>query len=86
MKRLIRPFSFGLFVLSLPISYIAFVFGFIILLMIAERTLIDLSDGVYYFSITYAVSCYLWIPGTWLLLSIGGRFIQTRRARSPEQE
>lgn len=80
MKRLVRPYSFGLFILSLPVSYISFVFGLLVLLMIAERTLVDLSDGIYLFSIAYGVSCYLWIPGTWLLLSIGGRFLQKRRA------
>ena len=86
MKRLLRPFSFGLFVLSVPISYVAFVFGLVVLLMLVERTFFDISDGLFYFSILYGLGCYLWIPGTWLLLSIGGRFLLKRRARSPEQE
>ncbi len=86
MKRLLRPYSFGLFILSVPISYVAFVFGLIVLLTLVERTFFDLSDGIFYFSILYGLGCYLWIPGTWLLLSIGGRFLQKRRTRSPKQE
>ena len=86
MKRLLRPYSFGLFVLSVPISYVTFVFSLIVLLMLVERTFFDVSDGIFYFSILYGLGCYLWIPGTWLLLSIGGRILKKRRARSPKQE
>ena len=86
MKKLIRPYSFYLFVLAVPVSYVSFVFGFNVLLMIVERTIFDISDGIYYFSITYVVGCYLWIPATWLLLSLGGRFVQRRRTRSPDRD
>ncbi|PVY28609.1 hypothetical protein C7458_108284 [Williamsia muralis] len=87
MNKLVRPYSIYLFVLAVPVSYVSFVFGFNVLLMIVERTIFDVSDGIYYFSITYVVSCYLWIPATWLLLSIGGRFVQRRRASglSPDE-
>lgn len=81
ITRIFRPYSIGLFALSIPTSYILFVFISIVALMLAERTYFSVADGLYYFSIVYAVSCYLWIPGTWLSLSFLGRFTNRRRAR-----
>lgn len=67
--------------LALPISYFLFVTISTLALMIAEGDLFSCADGIFYFSIVYGISCYLWIPGTWLLLSILGRFTIDRRSK-----
>jgi hypothetical protein len=64
-----------------PISYALFVTISTLALMIAEGELFNFADGIIYFSIVYGASFYLWIPGTWLLLSILGGFAINRRSK-----
>lgn len=80
-----RPYSAGLFLLAIPASYGLFVSILILLLMVVNRTFFDITDGIFVFSIWYAVSCYIWIPGTWLMLSVIGRTVMKRRNRERPQ-
>lgn len=86
MRKFFRPFSFGFFALSVPISYVLFVSTWIAALMIVEQTFFNVADGIFIFSIVYAYTCYVWILATWLILSILGRFVLARRARNRPDE
>ncbi|PXW28983.1 UNVERIFIED_CONTAM: hypothetical protein DES50_11017 [Williamsia faeni] len=81
MRRFLRPYSAGLFLLAIPVSYVLFVGILIVMLTVVDRTFFDVSDGIYVFSIWYGVSCYIWIPATWLMLSVIGRAVTKRRTR-----
>ena len=79
MKRQLRPYSLGLFVLSIPGSYLLFVTAATLFLTATEQTFVDISDSIFVFSLAYGYSCYLWIPGFWLLFSIIGKALLKRQ-------
>lgn len=76
-RFLFRPWSFQLFILSVPISYVVFV-GFMFALSIGEVSSLSIArNGVIVFSVYWALGCYLFVPGCWAATS----WIINRRRR-----
>ncbi|AZG47168.1 hypothetical protein D7316_03776 [Gordonia insulae] len=79
---LLRPYSLKLFLVSIPISYALFMIAFWGIGIVPHRgpgaTGLGASFAVV--SLWYALSCYVWIPLTWLASSFGIAMFD-RRAR-----
>ncbi|GAA3709527.1 hypothetical protein [Gordonia hankookensis] len=81
-KPQLRPYSLKLFLLSVPVSYLIFMIVFWAAGVLPNRgpgaTSLGASFAVV--SLWYVLSCYVWIPLTWLASSFGIAALR-RRAR-----
>lgn len=70
MKRILRPWSFWLFLLSIPASYVLFVGFFTLVTVATSRELNDLQPSLYGFSIYWGAGSYILVAGCWVVLSV----------------
>lgn len=74
LRRAFRPWSFWLFLISVPLSYVSFVvfLTVAVLATVENPEWNDIAPSLYGFSIYWVVGCYLFIPGCWVTMSFLG--------------
>jgi hypothetical protein len=80
----LRPYSLALFLISIPISYIAFmlvVWGVAVVPHVGPESP-SLTAAFAVVSFWYVLSCYAWIPATWLVGSVGITVVRRRRGNT----
>ncbi len=67
----LRPYSLKLFAIAIPLSYLVFIVTFWAIGVLPNRSPGDpsIASSFAVVSLWYALSCYVWIPLTWIATS-----------------
>ncbi|GAB83780.1 hypothetical protein RVF83_00935 [Gordonia rubripertincta] len=81
--RWFRPYSLRLAVVCLPLSYLVFAAAFWgwTYFAAADTATRSAAEGLVVVSAWYGMSCYVWAPLLWFLVSLVGVLIGQLRAR-----